>query len=209
MLFRSGKRGFDRFIPAGAGNTILRIKPPRDCTVYPRWRGEHGAGTPDDGVGIGLSPLAWGTRDINLRLNAQQRFIPAGAGNTRKNELDAAVASVYPRWRGEHAAKNISCCIAIGLSPLARGTLRRRVPTKVYMRFIPAGAGNTPNAKFFLAITSVYPRWRGEHSMKPSSRFRKSGLSPLARGTHATSQFKCAVCRFIPAGAGNTLKLYH
>ena len=51
-----------------------------------------------------------------------------------------------------------------GLSPLARGTLKLGDLFGYYGRFIPAGAGNTsfPVSRAF--ISSVYPRWRGEHS---------------------------------------------
>ncbi len=51
-----------RFIPAGAGNTIPPLLGAEIKTVYPRWRGEH--------------DLPSG---VNLNIN---RFIPAGAGNT-------------------------------------------------------------------------------------------------------------------------------
>ncbi len=55
----------------------------------------------------------------------------------------------------------------------------------------------------------VYPRWRGEHALFVVAAGACSGLSPLARGT-----LNCAIgnrvkIRFIPAGAGNTLKIYY
>ena len=51
-----------RFIPAGAGNTMVKISTFRRAAVYPRWRGEHA--TPlllQSGI-TGLSPLARGTQ---------------------------------------------------------------------------------------------------------------------------------------------------
>ena len=33
--------GWQRFIPAGAGNTINAVRAGSGVTVYPRWRGEH------------------------------------------------------------------------------------------------------------------------------------------------------------------------
>ena len=72
------------------------------------------------------------------------------------------------------------------------------------MRFIPAGAGNTPVAGKHRTPEPVYPRWRGEHSISESLMSRATGLSPLARGTHPYGQRGAAGRRFIPAGAGNT-----
>ncbi len=70
-----------------------------------------------------------------------------------------------------------------GLSPLARGTLRRPGDKLVLRRFIPAGAGNTIRASSNSSSRPVYPRWRGEHKDIPVSIRVNSGLSPLARGT--------------------------
>ena len=50
-----------RFIPAGAGNTGARNTKPCICSVYPRWRGEHGRTEYKAVYLLGLSPLARGT----------------------------------------------------------------------------------------------------------------------------------------------------
>ncbi|EGU6734117.1 hypothetical protein JFP56_001464 [Salmonella enterica subsp. enterica] len=71
------------------------------------------------------------------------------------------------------------------LSLLARGTRYRWRNAELLVRFIPAGAGNTPDNPVEVDVCTVYPRWRGEHP---------SGL----RQTDFAS-------RFIPAGAGNTV----
>ncbi len=132
--------------------------------VYPRWRGEH--------VNIqiygrqlyGLSPLARGTHWSGSNGQSCKRFIPAGAGNTRQLSAMFLLASVYPRWRGEHPiTMNISGA-RCGLSPLARGTHRQKVQKKEASRFIPAGAGNTSAISEILNPWPVYPRWRGEHT---------------------------------------------
>ena len=91
-----------RFIPAGAGNTACTRHQNSDCSVYPRWRGEHVIRN----LGIhrysGLSPLARGTPTGQRRFMRNVRFIPAGAGNTGKGIVLALNPPVYPRWRGEH-----------------------------------------------------------------------------------------------------------
>ncbi|KDX94939.1 hypothetical protein AB89_3251 [Escherichia coli 2-316-03_S3_C1] len=52
-----------------------------------------------------------------------------------------------------------------GLSPLARGTLTEPRPYVMQIRFIPAGAGNTPPCQEHQSRPTVYPRWRGEHGI--------------------------------------------
>ncbi len=111
---------------------------------------------------------------------------------------------VYPRWRGELNIGNGFAAAASGLSPLARGARHSQADPATALRFIPAGAGNTPASSVYSARSPVYPRWRGEHfsNLKPvGSLF---GLSPLARGTQSNRYFKWPAVRFIPAGAGNS-----
>ncbi|KDZ90977.1 hypothetical protein AB75_1943 [Escherichia coli 3-105-05_S1_C3] len=55
-------RVFTRFIPAGAGNTVLDHFKFTIDSVYPRWRGEHSAGPFQIHNRFGLSPLARGTQ---------------------------------------------------------------------------------------------------------------------------------------------------
>ncbi|MBG0749479.1 hypothetical protein Q7O_003440 [Pectobacterium carotovorum subsp. carotovorum PCCS1] len=53
--------GMGRFIPAGAGNTLLLATSIYRAAVYPRWRGEHALLKEIATLPTGLSPLARGT----------------------------------------------------------------------------------------------------------------------------------------------------
>ncbi len=134
---------WQRFIPAGAGNTAFLISPPRRSTVYPRWRGEHVIFIAALSCPIGLSPLARGTPSTCPLTTNNGRFIPAGAGNTFVRRSEKYDHSVYPRWRGEHHRWIYRDKFLNGLSPLARGTRRHHPDHHCRPRFIPAGAGNT------------------------------------------------------------------
>ena len=74
------------------------------------------------------------------------------------------------------------------------------------LRFIPAGAGNTDIPPDPRPKSAVYPRWRGEHNGTDSTNQNFRGLSPLARGTLILVAHADPVPRFIPAGAGNTIR---
>jgi len=123
LHFRVMSVNGSRFIPAGAGNTILPTKANARRTVYPRWRGEHGLKRCTLSNGRGLSPLARGTQKYFPDSKKLARFIPAGAGNTYKRAKNGDASAVYPRWRGEHLLKIRLSQFLSGLSPLARGTL--------------------------------------------------------------------------------------
>ena len=203
--------------------TVMR--PP----VYPRWRGELIVHINNRGEFNGLSPLARGTHYGPGKKRAGGRFIPAGAGNSGRLALQPAPAAVYPRWRGELKLAGNLFRGESGLSPLARGTRRRRragyARFAVYprwrgelataqkfqtrsKRFIPAGAGNSQHYQLQPTGSPVYPRWRGELSVFGITFGFGCGLSPLARGTLRERIAARLRKRFIPAGAGNSLKVY-
>ena len=71
-----------RFIPAGAGNSILAFQLVRRDAVYPRWRGELSYQKVVRSFECGLSPLARGTLHWLSVWTMRSRFIPAGAGNS-------------------------------------------------------------------------------------------------------------------------------
>ena len=137
-----------RFIPAGAGNTEIADSNKMEFSVYPRWRGEHPHYAGIVREKSGLSPLARGTHLPSYNETLGYRFIPAGAGNTAKQNCIDRVLSVYPRWRGEHEMAVLAAFDYGGLSPLARGTRFVAHFCSIFLRFIPAGAGNTLSQQF-------------------------------------------------------------
>ncbi len=109
---------------------------------------------------------------------------------------------------GELQVISIIASSAPGLSPLTRGTPDYLLFQSSHRRFIPAGAGNTIVFAPVSLSRSVYPRWRGEHLTTQTLILHINGLSPLARGTLTRSETAYEHCRFIPAGAGNTILIF-
>ncbi len=108
--------------PLARGTPPPGVRRERSDPVYPRWRGEHVTFPRATLVSRGLSPLARGTQTrIHVKAN-NQRFIPAGAGNTAPRNALFRLDAVYPRWRGEHDRRRAGQQGQFGLSPLARGT---------------------------------------------------------------------------------------
>ncbi len=165
-------------------SSLLRIRASWLERVHPRWRGEH---LVDESV-----------------IGAGERFIPAGAGNTQSLEHAQRRHAVHPRWRGEHGSGWAAGNAVRGSSPLARGTRPIAADVGCDRRFIPAGAGNTPDGRASSHSSAVHPRWRGEHFRGLRPFFTFTGSSPLARGTRVARFEQYIHLRFIPAGAGNT-----
>ena len=136
-LFRS------RFIPAHAGNTVVRPHRPFRDSVHPRPRGEHKSYRGLRIWSSGSSPPTRGTLPPILRAYARIRFIPAHAGNTpqifrplkpgigsspptrgTRSHLPTheAMSAVHPRPRGEHSMRLCRTRLAVGSSPPTRGT---------------------------------------------------------------------------------------
>ena len=146
-----------------------------------------------------------GTRVSAFQLKVNNRFIPAGAGNTLSTLGASLVAAVHPRRCGEHAAIEKGKEVKAGSSPQVRGTHTIRDKDELLARFIPAGAGNTISVTLLSCLIPVHPRRCGEHYSPVVSDSARHGSSPQVRGTQALSHCLYGSNRFIPAGAGNTL----
>ena len=112
-----------RFIPAYAGNTVLRMTIRSMGAVHPRIRGEHSYGTMKPDSCVGSSPHTRGTHSESVSC--------------------APDPTVHPRIRGEHAAPMKRFSSRSGSSPHTRGTPLQASGAFVHPRFIPAYAGNT------------------------------------------------------------------
>ena len=156
----------------------------------------------------GSSPRVRGTLIVHVVQVAGRRFIPAGAGNTSRAKTSCLCAAVHPRGCGEHRRALPVKCIFRGSSPRVRGT-RHLPPQSVRAcRFIPAGAGNTLDARQIGQVRPVHPRGCGEHRGESKSETSPHGSSPRVRGTRAGRKRPVYARRFIPAGAGNTGEHY-
>ena len=164
-----------------------RLRSGRCCirpSVYPRRCGEHRLVQGVRDAPFGLSPQVRGTRSVGSPNDPQNRFIPAGAGNTPTGNHGQLVQAVYPRRCGEHTSRKSSPICQRGLSPQVRGTPMHQNQKRIQK--------------------TVYPRRCGEHSTCDTSGWATGGLSPQVRGTREKGQRQRAAVRFIPAGAGNT-----
>ena len=173
-----------RLIPTHAGNTNQAPLTLCSHSAHPRSRGEH-------------APGSEGSRPPS-------RLIPARAGSTLMLGHVLLVRRAHPRSRGEHYHKQAKQMRDRDSSPLARGTRSPAAPLHRNARLIPARAGNTYTPGVTVNAHSAHPRSRGEHAIGLGSHSALDGSSPLARGTPPASVTSIAVCRLIPAHAGNT-----
>ncbi len=177
-----------RIIPASAGNTCWPLERPCDPPDHPRERGEHSARTRIPARRRGSSPRARGTRLGGGDVHAQERIIPASAGNT-------ACSESHPSSYG-------------GSSPRARGTQSRTGRRAGWPRIIPASAGNTRPTSMPAPATTDHPRERGEHDRLVQQEIDPPGSSPRARGTLIEARREFVPARIIPASAGNTFAIF-
>ena len=145
--------------------------------------------------------------EYGFRSCTSVRFIPAYAGNSARFCAPVALDSVHPRLRGKLSFSARACCFSIGSSPLTRETLPPKENPLSSGRFIPAYAGNSVSLQAVQTNSLVHPRLRGKLNIRyPDSR-RIGGSSPLTRETRDSRASANRRRRFIPAYAGNSLKM--
>ena len=154
----------ERFIPTGVRNTLASPCTLWQRSVHPHGRGEHFGQVPIFFIPIGSSPRAWGTLHSAGNALATHRFIPTGVGNTMLLVACPFPLSVHPHGRGEHFTWPSSEPQRTGSSPRVWGTQFQRRGGRSKRRFIPTGVGNTTYTTKTLALSSVHPHGRGEHT---------------------------------------------
>ena len=179
------REGFERFIPACAGNSSASMAGMVPWTVHPRVCGELSAGRP--------------------YCAAQPRFIPACAGNSPPSARSRRPTAVHPRVCGELAYPGNPNPAGNGSSPRVRGTLGCGEAGGTYYRFIPACAGNSVFIRPLNAVHAVHPRVCGELQRTVIAQGQASGSSPRVRGTRFAPRGRENDGRFIPACAGNSV----
>ena len=112
-------------IPARAGNTAWFLRITKSGGAHPRSRGEHACKNLRTPSRLGSSPLARGTLVPGNHLVDGVGLIPARAGNTFATVGVGSGARAHPRSRGEHCQSRQLWQLAMGSSPLARGTQPR------------------------------------------------------------------------------------
>ena len=156
-----------RFTPSHAGNTSSATYIKRSGWVHPRSRGEYKSDAHNLSGLRGSSPLTRriqyynahtplgqrfipahaGNKKKQATITCQNRFIPAHAGNTSLTQALELSTWVHPRSRGEYARKQSDCVRSAGSSPLTRGIPFISCGEVSSMRFTPAHAGNTNRGK--------------------------------------------------------------
>ena len=115
-----------RSIPACAGEPTPCRRRVYKPSVYPRVRGGTEIAHITRSLKGGLSPRARGNRDTLAYSGADERSIPACAGEPWKWAFEPLTVRVYPRVRGGTSQPRIFLYCAGGLSPRARGNLAHR-----------------------------------------------------------------------------------
>ncbi len=153
---------------------------------------------------MGLSPQARGKpvpSDIRAPLTGP---IPAGTGETGREDRWGASIRAYPRRHGGNEECGSIAMACEGLSPQARGKPPVPTPTRCDQGPIPAGTGETTSNERPDRYSGAYPRRHGGNEEMGVCGSAIRGLSPQARGKPSSMRFSRSCSGPIPAGTGET-----
>ena len=132
-----------RIIPAHAGQTSCRARPPAPRADHPRACGANLSVMVSCPSDRGSSPRMRGKRSgVDVSLSGD-RIIPAHAGQTWRNSPDYPASTDHPRACGANPTGMIGSLEPAGSSPRMRGKLGRSMASRGLERIIPAHAGQT------------------------------------------------------------------
>ena len=145
--------------------------------------GERSAHSTTSAAAPGSSPRVRGTLAHGNQFNVIRRFIPACAGNATHPCQQPAAPTVHPRVCGERSVIGTYRSRPPGSSPRVRGTQMHPAFWELFLRFIPACAGNASIPMVSSGCWAVHPRVCGERGMGRIPRLKDGGSSPRVRTT--------------------------
>ena len=152
----------------------------------------------------GSSPLVRGQLGFERGLPAFGRIIPARAGPTTVDLLDARGKADHPRSCGANRHDQIVGILHGGSSPLVRGQHTPYIIGVNKKRIIPARAGPTARRAGESKEQADHPRSCGANFLQFGNDGFDLGSSPLVRGQQTFITRNLPVRRIIPARAGPT-----
>ena len=191
-------------IPACAGESCRSGDDDGRGKVYPRVCGGIPTAVICELSPIGLSPRVRGNRITAPQPVAEERSIPACAGESFVSAPGASAYAVYPRVCGGIPLLPPSRRRRQGLSPRVRGNRKRQPQTDEYTGSIPACAGESIVLQNRSVLSPVYPRVCGGIIARRTDACLYLGLSPRVRGNHVEFDAPHAVHGSIPACAGES-----
>ena len=169
-------------IPARAGFTRRRTRPPPHRQDHPRSRGVYAPVAVARRAAHGSSPLARGLHVVAAGGQGAGGIIPARAGFTPPRPPRRSCPTDHPRSRGVYATACAGACARRGSSPLARG-LHRRSERRAHSRgIIPARAGFTLDVLIGPAGAGDHPRSRGVYPLGWAGPDELAGIIPARAG---------------------------
>ena len=191
-------------------------------TVYPRVCGGTRRPRSRPRQRQGLSPRVRGNLNNLPKSSLEDRSIPACAGNrirgdvgsNREGSIPACAGEpfnkaygknwymVYPRVCGGTPSRYARRFQPTGLSPRVRGNQACPPRFAIFVRSIPACAGEPAHWRFARTSSSVYPRVCGGTDRPTRAGRHVDGLSPRVRGNRVALHLPRINSGSIPACAG-------
>ena len=150
----------------------------------------------------GLSPRVRGNPGDDGVFHAQQRSIPACAGEPGVGDAEFVACWVYPRVCGGTGCDMSRVWTALGLSPRVRGNPTISAAAAEPDGSIPACAGEPRFPNPATAGAKVYPRVCGGTHWRGREGGNGRGLSPRVRGNRVLATDAVFAGGSIPACAG-------
>ena len=173
-----------RLIPARAGKTPRRRRPPDAGRAHPRACGENVRWTSQADREGGSSPRVRGKLPGAGHHHRRAGLIPARAGKTSVGIPTFPGGEAHPRACGENPQGQVAKFVNQGSSPRVRGKLEPADRVPVGRGLIPARAGKTWGGRALPVVGG--------------------GSSPRVRGKRSPPRRRPISARLIPARAGKT-----